>query len=424
MTQRTEMEVLVVGAGPVGLFTALSLASRGVQVQIVDEEFRTAAHSYALAVHPRSLQLLDDLGLADDVLARGYRVETVAFYDGADRCGELKLSELGGKFPHVLVLPQSALEGLLEQQLRKRGVKVQWDHRVTRLERAKAHTTATIDKLARASCGYAVATTEWVTEKTLQTEAAFVVGADGHRSIVRKTLGIEYAPAGSTEFFAVFEFHTDADLAGEVRIVFDGGTTSVLWPLPGGRCRWSFQQERTSVLEESRTKRRLTVPIGRQVFPHLPADELNRLIRTRAPWFTEEVRQIDWSMEVRFDRRLAASFGRDRLWLVGDAAHLTGPVGGQSLNMGLRESADLSWRLTRVLREAAPLSSLNDYNDQHVGQWQQLLGIDGGLAATDHASSWAREHCSRILSCIPATGHELTKLAGQIGLQVPPGENP
>lgn len=423
MPHKTEMEVLVVGAGPVGLFTALSLASRGVEVQIVDEEFRTAAHSYALAVHARSLQLCDDLGLAEDLLARGYRVNMVAFYDGADRCGELKLSELGGKFPYVLVLPQSALEGLLEQQLRKRGVKVQWDHRVTRLERAETHTTATIDRLARASCGYAVATTEWVTEKTLRAKAAFVVGADGHGSIVRKTLGTEYVPAGSTESFAVFEFHTDADLAGEVRIVFDGATTSVLWPLPGGQCRWSFQQEHTSVSEESRTKRRLTVPIGRQVFPHLPADELNRLIRTRAPWFAEEIRHIDWSMEVRFDHRLAASFGHDRLWLAGDAAHLTGPVGGQSLNMGLRETSDLSWRLTRILREAAPMSSLDDYSEQYGKQWRQLLGTDGGLAPTSSADPWAQRYCSEILPCIPATGDDLATLVSQLGLQVVPGSN-
>lgn len=424
MSHRAETEVLVVGAGPVGLSTALSLASRGVQVQIYDEEFRTAAHSYALAVHPHSLQLLDQLGIAAELLAQGYRVETVAFYDGAERCGELKLSELGGKFPYVLVLPQSALESLLEQQLRKKGVKVQWNHRVTGLQPEGVHTTAAIDKLARVSCGYAVATTEWVTEETLHTEAAFVVGADGHRSVVRKNMGIEYAPAGAAESFAVFEFHSDADLAGEVRIVFDSQTTNVLWPLPGGRCRWSFQREPTGASEESRTKRRLTVPIGRQVFPHVPSDQLNQLIRARAPWFTGEVRQIDWAIEVRFDRRLAGSFGRDRSWLAGDAVHLTGPVGGQSLNMGLRESLDLSWKLARVLREAAPLSSLDDYNEQYLAEWRQLLGIDGGLAPTERADSWAREHCSRILPCIPATGGDLVKLVAQLGLQFTPRGKP
>jgi len=424
MSQRIETEALVVGAGPVGLFTALSMASRGVDVMIVDEEFRTAAHSYALAVHPRSLELLDELGLAADLLKQGYRVETVAFYDGPNRCGELTLAELDCRFPFVLVLPQSALEGLLERQLKRKGVKVQWNHRVTRLRPYEAHATAAIDKMGRASCGYAVATTEWVTEKTIDVGAAFIVGADGHRSIVRKTLDMDYAEAGPTEAFAVFEFHTDADLAGEVRIVFDRGTTNVLWPLPGGRCRWSFQCDQTGASAEPRSKRRLTVPIGRQAFPYLPGGQLGELIQTRAPWFTGKARNIDWSMEVRFDRRLANLYGRDRIWIVGDAAHLTGPVGGQSLNMGLRESADLAWRLVRILREAAPLGSLADYSEQFVTEWRQLLAIDGGLTPTDDAAEWARAHCARILPCIPATGDAFSSLVAQVGLQAVPARKP
>ena len=420
MSKHAKTEVLVVGAGPVGLLTALSLASRGINARIVDEEFRTAAHSYALVLHSSSLKLLEDLGLADALLARGYRVDTVAFYEGTERCGEMKLAELGDKFPFVLVLPQSGLEGLLEERLRKLGVKVQWNHQVRSLEVGQATATATIDKLGRASCGYAVATTEWVTEKTLRAEAAFVVGADGHRSIVRRALGAEFVAAGQSESYAVFEFHTDADLQGEVRIVFDGVTTNVLWPLPGGRCRWSFQRSEQGGTDESRTKRRLTVPIGRQVFPHVPGDELTALIHTRAPWFEGEIQGLDWSMAVKFDRRLVSSFGQDRLWLAGDAAHLTGPVGGQSLNMGLREAAELSTRLTRILREGAPIASLADYGAVHLGEWRQLLGIEGGLTATDAAETWAQERCSAILPCIPATGEQMAGFASQIGLALMP----
>ncbi|MHC4698381.1 MAG: FAD-dependent oxidoreductase [Planctomycetota bacterium] len=420
MSGPIETEVLIVGAGPVGLFTALSLTSRGVDVKIVDEEFRTAAHSYAVAVHPRSLELLDELGAATDILAQGYRVETVAFYDGPNKCGGVRLSELDCKFPFVLVLPQSALEGLLERQLRKKGVKVEWNHRVTHLQADEAHATAAVDRLTKASCGYAVATTEWITEKTTQVGAAFVVGADGHRSVVRRALGTEYTAVGPTESFAVFEFETSADLAGEVRIVLAEDTTSVLWPLPNSRCRWSFQRQQTGASEEPRMKHRLTVPIGRQAVPQIPPEGLGELIHTRAPWFSWGVRNIDWSMEVRFERRLAGSYGQDRLWLAGDAAHLTGPVGGQSVNMGFREAAELSSRLTGILRDAAPLSSLADYNTQFLTQWRQLLAVDGGLAPTEDAPEWARTRCSRILPCIPATGDDLSSLAAQIGLGVVP----
>jgi 2-polyprenyl-6-methoxyphenol hydroxylase-like FAD-dependent oxidoreductase len=125
-------------------------------------------------------------------------------------------------------------------------------------------------------------------------------------------------------------------------------------------------------------------------------------------------------MEVRFDRRLAARFGRDRCWLAGDAAHLTGPVGGQSLNMGLRESHDLVGKMIGILRDGAPLDSLEDYSEQCVNQWRRLLGIDGGLVSNDQAQDWAVQHSRKILPCIPATGDDLAILAAQIGLQFKP----
>ena len=418
MTQSIETQVLVVGAGPVGLLTALTFARKGVDVQVVDEDFRTAAHSYALALHPHSLRLLDELGLAEEIVAHGLRVESVAFYHGSDRVGELKLSGLSGKFPFALSLPQSALESALEQQLKQAGVKVLWNHAVRALHAEAGQVTAVVDRLTRGSCGYAVATTEWITDKTLPARAQYVVGADGYRSVVRRVLGAEYEPAGATECYAVFEFHSDVDPAGEVRIVFEHERTNVLWPLPGGRLRWSFQREDGRMPERTRTKRRLTVPIGRQVFPHVPPEELIELIRTRAPWFTSGIRSFDWSIEVRFDRRLADCFGRERMWLAGDAAHLTGPVGGQSLNLGLREAADLAGRLTRIIKEGAAPSTLADYHDLYHREWRQLLALEGGLVAGAGAEAWAREHCAQLLPSIPATGEELADLARQVGLDL------
>ena len=121
---RHDPDVLIAGAGPVGLFAALRLARAGVRVQIVDAERDTAAKSYALALHPRSLALLDEVGVAGEVLRRGVRVRKVAFYDRSERRAEISLAELGGPFPEVVVLPQSVLEDLLVQRLHERHVRV------------------------------------------------------------------------------------------------------------------------------------------------------------------------------------------------------------------------------------------------------------------------------------------------------------
>src|SRR5689334_19118567 len=120
--RETQTEVLVVGAGPVGLWSALLLAERGIEVALIDRETRTTARSYACAVHPGTLRLLDRLGLAQSVIERGRRVDTVAFYDGPNRQAEVCLSKLGGEFPFLVILPQNALENLLEQRLRAAGV--------------------------------------------------------------------------------------------------------------------------------------------------------------------------------------------------------------------------------------------------------------------------------------------------------------
>jgi 2-polyprenyl-6-methoxyphenol hydroxylase-like FAD-dependent oxidoreductase len=134
--RETKTEVLIVGAGPVGLLTAILLAENGVETQIIDREERIASRSYACALHPRTLRLLHRLGLAEEVLTRGKRVQSIAFYDGAARCAEIKMETMGGEFPFLLVLPQSALEEVLEQRLlHKSKTKVLWNHRLDSLKR-------------------------------------------------------------------------------------------------------------------------------------------------------------------------------------------------------------------------------------------------------------------------------------------------
>ena len=307
---------------------------------------------------------------------------------------------------------------MLEQQLTGAGADIHWNHRVARLMAGHTYVTATIDMMSRRACGYAVATTEWVAERTIEMTGAYVVGADGHHSLVRRALDCTYQDAGPTSSFAVFEFHTDADLAGEVRVMFVDGTTNVLWPLPGGRCRFSFQIDKVHPQAEPRSKRRLIVPIGRQAYPHVPTERLKTLMQERAPWFRGHVAQLDWSMEVRFDRRLTDSYGRDRIWLAGDAAHLTGPVGGQSLNMGLREANLLANTLTDITLEGGRPDALRTYQQRFQPEWRRLLDLDGDLTAADDAPPWAQTHAAEILPCIPATGEDLTHLAAQIGLSI------
>lgn len=414
--QEDETEVLVVGAGPVGMMTALLLAEEGVRVRIIDREWRTAAHSYACVLHAGTLRLLDRLGLARDVLAQGQRVDTAGFYEGEFRRAEIKLSQLSGGFPFAVVLPQSSFESLLEDRLReKHGIDVQWNHRLSELEIQPHAVTASIDKLVQTAKGYIVAEWDWAVKKKLQAKAAYVVGADGYGSMVRSRLGIEYERLSGPESFAVFEFETDHDTGNEVRIVLDEATTNVLWPLPSNRARWTFQLVKMKNPGEFPEKEREAVRVAEERVDLKTRNYVEKLTRMRAPWFEDNVKDVYWWARIRFEHRLAKQFGKGRAWLVGDAAHQTGPVGVQSMNQGLREAEDLAGKLKLVLRQGAPVGILDEYDSTQRSRWAQLLGAKDGAGAAAAAKPWVREHWSRMLPCIPASGGDLDDAVKQLG---------
>ncbi len=424
MFGKSETDVLMVGAGPVGMFTALLLADNGIKVEIVDTEWRTAARSYAGVLHPGSLALLDRAGLAPEILELGRRIDSVGFYEGASRQAEIRLAELPVDFPFLLALPQSALESLLENKLQSRsGVKVQWNHRLSDLQPEGDSIIASVDQLAETAQGYGVPTFEWIVKKTRQTRASFVVGADGHNSFVRQSTGIEQETFGEPEKFAVYEFETEGTGPGsheEVRIVLDDQTTNVCWPLPNRRCRWSFQLGAGEVSSDADGKARSAVVFEEPAFDQVTKDHLHLFVQERAPWFKANIKEIDWSIAVQFQKRLARQLGRDRCWLIGDAAHQTGPVGMQSMNVGLREAVELADLLTRILRDKASPHLLETYNQSRRNEWQQLLGINRELRPRGTASPWVQRRCGKMLPVIPAAGAELPQLLDQLGLDLKP----
>lgn len=411
-------EVLVVGGGPVGLFTALLLHERGVRVQVIDKEWRTGTHSYALALHADSLRLLEEAGVAHEVLESARRIRTLGIYEGGHRKAELHLSHAGGDFAFVGVMRQADLESLLERALAARGIKVDWNLQLGTLTDHGDRVTAGLERLSKDTVGYAVQHTEWVVGKSKNHDYAFVVGADGHRSTVRRALGIEFPEVGPATDFAVFEFKTAADLGDEMRLVVADDTINVCWPLPSGYCRWSFELPQHHAATDERDKERTFGQIGGARFPVLAEDHLRKLLTERAPGFERGVQEIRWRMLVRFEQRLAEHFGRGRAWLAGDAGHLTGPAGVQSMNVGLHEARDLAERVAQALHGKAGLDSFQTYDDARRAEWRRLLQLDGAVEARAGADPWIAAHAKRLLSSLPASGAALTRLGEQLGLLV------
>ena len=302
MFHQPEPEVLVVGAGPVGLVATLFLQHHGVRVEVVDTHQRTAQHSYALAIHPRTLRMLDEAGLSEGLIGAGRTLSKVAYYDGRERRAEIDFSALSSRHPYLLVLRQSLLERAAEEALRQKKLEVLWGHRLESLSADGAAVRATVAALDQVAAGYPIARSEWVVARTETIRPAYVIGADGYNSAVRRMSGIEMEQRGAGQIFSIYEIEAAGDLPAEVRVILEAELTSVYWPLEKGRCRWGFQ-----IQDDSQ---------------HAPTIErLEQLVAARAPWWTARPTQIYWSTLALFEPRLAQRFGEGGVWLAGDAAH-------------------------------------------------------------------------------------------------------
>ena len=390
-------EVLVVGAGPVGLVTALFLEQYGVRARIVDMHQRTHQYSYALAIHPGTLAVLDEAGLSDILIGAGRTLTKVAYYDSQERRAEIDYSRLACRHPYLLVVRQSVLERTAEEALRRKHQKVLWGHRLQALTLDGAAVEADVAELDQVAVGYPIARTEWVIARTERMRPAFVIGADGYDSAVRRLAGIEMAEHRAGQIFSIYEIDAAGELPDDVRVVLDPDLMSVYWPLEPGRCRWGFEIVDAGTHDASQKR-------------------LAELLAARAPWFTAKPTQIYWSTHAVFESRLTKSFGTGRVWLAGDAAHQAAPVGVQSMNSGLVEARELASRISKIQRSGGASSLLQEFGTEMLGTWERLLEPGRTVSPRSGADPWVARNAARILACIPASGDELEPLLSQVGL--------
>ena len=434
MFDESNPQVLVAGAGPVGLFAALNLARRGVRTAVVDTGVWPCKHSYALALHPESVSLLEQAGIAKQVLDGARLVRSVAVCDASGTVAEARLDDLPGSNTPLAVTRQDHLESALEAALKAQGVEVKWRHEVSALTQGDEAVKVVLGRLEKESRGYIVAHTEWVIGKTFEVEAPFVVGADGYNSRVRRAMQVDFPEVGGAEYYAVFECQCAGDGGDQLKVVVGDGTADVMWPLPGNAVRWSFQltdyaDEEAEILKDKllaagfgyfpteRAKDRVAGG-GDQGMEMLSDEHFRKLLAERAPWFKGEIEGIRWRTVVRFERRLAQSFGQGRMWLAGDSAHLTGPAGIQSMNAGLAEAADLSNELAAVLMQGAPALGLEGYAQRWQLTWRKMHQMDRAAVGKEGAHEVVRKYAGRLVSCLPANVKHLVALAGRLGIQI------
>jgi pentachlorophenol monooxygenase len=409
---------MVVGAGPVGLATALKLNMQGVPVQIVERDDRPGTHSYALALHPATYRTLKEWGLAESLARDSIHVTRILYCDHKEPRFTLDLASIKGMEEGLVVVGQDHLEAALVEPLEKARVPISWSHRLASLKQDDDGVDLELEHLVEGMSGYAMARLEWQVDREISGHARYVVGSDGHFSMVRRKLGIEFPKVAPTQSFAVFEFKTNYQHGNAARIIFGDAGASVLWPLPGGYCRWGFEIGESEAEQFSRDKDRLFMQVGSQGYHVLESEMLEEMLKQRAPWFDGSIGSFRWRMIVRFEKRLAERFGSNRVWLAGDAAHLTGPVGMQSMNVGIGEGQQLGGILADVLGGKADPAALEAYGRDREDEWRILMGLDKRLVAGESTHPLIAANLDRILSCIPASRETLPVLADALGARL------
>lgn len=386
------VDVLVVGAGPVGLLAGLHAARCGLEVAVVDHVWRGYGQGRATLLHAAVLDLLDHDGIAADLCARGRKIDQLAIRtDGVDRA-TLELPR------PLLAVPQTALEEVLVAALERRGVQVRAPFQAATIEQSGGHVDVRVLRRELVTLGSPAHYSEWEPVDSSQVRAAFVIGADGYDSRTRSALGLESLALSSPETFAMFEFPTRVETGSLCRIVFDGELGSVMYPLPGNRVRWGFQIDRE-----------LDVPAE--------ATRLQALLAEHAPAFVDDAERLEWGSVIHFERRLTRRFGKGRVWLAGDAAHVTSPFGNQSMNVGLLEAHDLVERMAESLtRGDAP--RLDDYGAERAREWHKLLGVNVSYELLPHAPAWLGAHARRLVPALPVSGAALGDVLETLGVRL------
>lgn len=330
-----DVDVLVVGAGPTGLVLALELARRGVKVRIVDKAEGPGLASRAMAVHARTLELYGRLGLADEVVSRGIRMERVHMREGGREVAVFNLGEIGegmSPYPFVLSFPQDEHERVLGARLEEAGVRVEWRTELVAFDDAGDRVRATL----RTSGG----------EEAF--EAAYLGGCDGAHSAVREGLGIGFPGGTYEQLFYVADVEATGDAAnGDFNACLASDAFCVIFPI-----------------RTSGTFRLIgIVPEGLGSREPVTLDDLRPLVERLGGL---EVSKENWFSTYSAHHRVADRFRVGRVFIAGDAGHVHSPAGGQGMNTGIGDAVNLAWKLAAVIGRRADAAVLDTYEPERI----------------------------------------------------------
>ncbi|AYF75536.1 FAD-binding protein [Nocardia yunnanensis] len=321
--------VVIVGAGPAGMTAGIALADAGVDVVLLDKLAEGANASRAVVVHARTLEVLESLGVTEQLHEHGLVVPKFVMYDGDRALARVSFAGLPTKYPYTVMIGQESTEAILLARLEKAGAQVY------------RHTEVTA--VTQDADGVTVEYTD-ADGTPNSVRAQWVIGADGMHSKVREAARIGFTGATYPESFVLADVRMNwPDARDEVSLHLSPEGVTVVAPLP-----------------DPRPDRYRIVATVADAPEHQDLAYVQALVDARRPGAHARVEEIVWSSRFRVHHRVADRYRAGRILLAGDAAHVHSPAGGQGMNTGIQDAALLG-RLLATVVDGAPADILDEY---------------------------------------------------------------
>jgi len=389
-----EVDVLVVGAGPVGLTMAAELARYGLSVRLVEKMAQATDKSKALVLWSRTLELMDRMGCTSSFINAGFQANGATVRAGDKLISHVTLGGVASPYPYALMIPQCDTERLMAQHLNSLGVTVEREVEMTSFRDSADGVHSTL----RHADGR---------EETV--ESSWLIGSDGAHSTVRHQLGMEFLGDTLQSDWILADVHlSNVPNAAEINVMWHSEGVLVIFPITKNRFR---------VIADSGT----AADGLRRPDPTL--EEVQAVIDRRGPGGIQATAPI-WLAAFRINERKVADYRAGRVFLTGDAAHVHSPAGGQGMNTGMQDACNLAWKLalvTRGLCADSPLldsysierSAVGDSVLKGAGRMTTIATLQGGVKQS------IRNHIASLVFGLAPVRHAMADAMTELSIGYP-----
>jgi len=380
-------QVLVVGAGPTGMTAAIELKRLGMDVRLVDRSDHMARYSQALVVQARTLEQLQRYGLAEEMIAQGRKLNEAKFYSQDKLIVDFKLDHLDGRYQFALFIPQSQTEKLLAECMERLG---------TRAERGVELLEVRQDPHLHVTLRHPDGRTEEIAPR-------WVIGADGAHSTVREQMGVAFEGGGVGLSFLLGDCEVDGpDVPGnELSVHACHGDVLFMGRLSDRVVRLIVAAHE----QQSQEKREVTIEDLQIAVDHMG-------VRAK-------IKSAEWLTPFYVNDKQAKHYRIGNVFLAGDACHIHSPVGGQGMNTGMQDVANLAWKIAAVARGASD-TLLDSYEEERGEVGRALLRFtERGLklaTTTNPIVEKIRDIFAPILTMLDPVQHHAVGFISETGI--------